>query len=428
MKLGLIQALNPEKTGIFDYEYPPLGLLYIAGYLRKHIDIEIILKQDAVELIDEKPDIIGISANSINFKEAIKISQEIKRHSPVPVIAGGPHITILPYSLPASIDIGVIGEGEETLKELIELYLKEKKFTPQKLSGIKGIVYKENGVKEITQPRPHINPLDLIPPPDRTIYEADFTPCIITSRGCPYKCRFCSLSSCWKKFRRFSTDYIKKELTLLIETIEGYPHIRILDDVFALDIKRVREIKDFIVEKSFHKKVSFDCSIRAETFTEEMCKTLKDMNITRVFLGAESGSEKILKYYRKNQSTDDNQRVVDLCSEYDLELTASFIIGAPPETAEDIRRTYKFIEKNKDKFWQVHVNILDPLPGTEIWIYAKEKGLVSEKDVEIKSINLCEHLEDVELLGYLRVFEELICNEVEKRFQISQELMADFYG
>jgi len=428
MRLGLIQALDPEKTGIFDYEYPPLGLLYLAAYLKKNTCVNIVLKQNVTDIIEESPDIIGISANSINFKEAISISEEIKKALNIPVIIGGPHITILPYSLPDSVDMGVIGEGEETLKELVNLYIKEKRLPPEKLSNINGIVYREGGIKKITSSRCHIEPLDLIPAPDRTVDpETDFIPCIITSRGCPYHCRFCSLSSCWKKFRSFSTGYIKKELKSLIESIEGYPHIRIVDDVFALDIKRVKEIKKFIVKNFAHKDITFDCSVRAEIFTEEMCKILKEMNVTRIFLGAESGSEKILSYYRKNQRVEDLQRVVDLCYRYDIELTASFIIGAPPETAEDIRDTYNFIYKNRDKFWQIHVNPLDPLPGTEIWEYAKGKGLVSEEDREIRNLNLSENISDMELAGYIEVFQELICNEVEKRFKIAQELMDDFY-
>ena len=120
-------------------------------------------------------------------------------------------------------------------------------------------------------------------------------------------------------------------------------------------------------------------------------------------------------------------RELDLCYRYDIELTASFIIGAPPETAEDIRDTYNFIYKNRDKFWQIHVNPLDPLPGTEIWEYAKGKGLVSEEDREIRNLNLSENISDMELAGYIEVFQELICNEVEKRFKIAQELMDDFY-
>jgi len=398
--------------------------------LKKYLNFRnIFLAHEIQSLIEEQPDITGISSNSFNFKEAIRISEEIKKHLSIPVIIGGPHISILPYSLPKTADIGVIGEGEETVKELLEIYMRDGVFVPEKLSSVKGIVYREGKIKKVTSQREAIKPLDRIPIPDRTLdSEINWTPCIITSRGCTYKCKFCSLSSCMQKFRSFSVKHIKQELSEIINNIENYPHVRILDDVFALNIKKLEEIKNFILEHSFQKKVSFDCSVRADLFTEEVCNILKDMNVTRILLGAESGSDKILKYYRKGQTVEDNQRVLDLCYDYGIEVTASFIIGAPPETEDDLKETYNFISKNREKFWNVHVNPLDPLPGTEIWNYAKKRGLVSDYDEEIKSVNLSEYLSDDLFREYIKAFLELICFDVEKHFTVAQKLMEDFYS
>jgi len=398
--------------------------------LKKYLDFKNIFLADTVQsLIEQKPDIAGISSNSFNFKEAIRISEEIKKSLAIPVIIGGPHISILPYSLPDTADIGVTGEGEETMKELLEIYMRDGAFHQAKLSSVKGIVYREGDIKKITSQREAIKPLDKIPVPDRSLAgETDWTPCIITSRGCAYKCKFCSLSSCVQTFRSFSVKHIKEELFEIINRIESYPHVRILDDVFALNIKKLEAIKNFILEHSFQKKVTFDCSVRADLFNEEICKILKDMNVTRILLGAESGTDRILKYYRKGQTAEDNQRVLDLCNDYGIEVTASFIIGAPPETEDDLKETYNFIRKNRGNFWNVHVHPLDPLPGTEIWNYAKKRGFVTDYDEEIKSVNLSEHLSDDLFREYLKSFLELICFDVEKHFTVAQKLMEDFYS
>ncbi|HPZ10536.1 MAG TPA: radical SAM protein, partial [Candidatus Eremiobacteraeota bacterium] len=168
--------------------------------------------------------------------------------------------------------------------------------------------------------------------------------------------------------------------------------------------------------------------IRADLFTEEICKILKEMNVTRVLLGAESGSDKILKYYRKGQTVQDNQRVIDLCFHYGIELTASFIIGAPVETEEDLLETYNFIKKNSSKFWNVHIDPLDPLPGTEIWNYARNKGLVSDFDEDIKCLKLSEYIKEEKFIECLKAFDYLVSMEVEKHFTLARELMNDVYG
>ena len=379
MKLGLIQACNDKY---FDYESTPLGLLYIASYLKKHLDFDdvVIELENADNLISKKPDIVGISSYTVFFEKAIEISKKIKGTLGVPVIIGGPHITALPRALPESCDIGVIGEGEETMTELIKLYIKEKRFDTKKLRKIKGIVFRENKEKIITAQRPLIHPLDSIPYPKRELLDdICLTPGIITSRGCPYRCSFCSPAAYWREFRQFSAEYVAGELAELVNSIKGYPMIRINDDVFTTNLPRLRKIHKFIMDNGINEKVSFDVSIKANTFTDEVCRLLKDINVVRVFFGPESGSDKILKFYNKNQTVEDNQRVIDLCVKYDFLVYASFILGAPVETKEDVMMTYKFIEDNIGKLTFFDIGPLEALPGTEIWDYCIKKALFQMK-------------------------------------------------
>jgi radical SAM superfamily enzyme YgiQ (UPF0313 family) len=136
MKLGLIRAINEEKISM----YEPLGLLYIAGYLEKYLDIKDVIVTEHIDtLINEKPDIVGISICTIYLPEAHVIARRVKEELGVPVIAGGPHVSLLPDFLPPQVDIGVIGEGEQTMAELLTLYLKEKEFSPSCLEKIQWI-------------------------------------------------------------------------------------------------------------------------------------------------------------------------------------------------------------------------------------------------------------------------------------------------
>jgi len=399
MKLGLIRAIDYEEP----YVLEPMGLLYIASYLKKYSNFEDVFIAEHVDsLIKEKPDIAGISTYTPYLSEAVEITNRIKEELNIPVIIGGPHVKVFPGLLPAGCDIGVIGEGEETVAELLELYRKEKSFKPEELKKIKGIIFKEGTRKITTPPRELIEPLDLIPPPRRELLKNLYLmPAIMTGRGCPYNCAFCISPLIWEKHRMFSGEYVCKELLEILKDERACDRIEIKDDLFAVSVKRVKEIRDFIVEREINKEVSFFVNIRANTFTEEMCSLLKDMNTTRVFVGFESNSQKILDFYNKRQTRAENQRVVDLCKQYDIQVIGSFIIGAPVETAEDIEETYDFIYRNAENMGSFTCSYLIPEPGTPVWDYIKPNLPPLKSDMDVLNImygrNHSEHLSREEL-------------------------------
>ena len=221
-------------------------------------------------------------------------------------------------------------------------------------------------------------------------------PAIMTGRGCPYRCGFCVSPLVWEKHRMFSREYVCNEIVEILENERSCDRIEIKDDLFAVSVNRVKDISSFIVERGIHKEVSFFVNIRANTFTEEMCSLLKEMNTTRVFVGFESGSEKILSFYNKRQTAEENQRVVDLCKEYDMQVIGSFIIGAPVETEEDIEETYQFIKRNAKNIGSITCSYLVPEPGTPVWDYIKPSLPPLKKEMDILKImyykNHCEHV------------------------------------
>lgn len=381
MKLVLIPALD-DKLEV-QRMYPPLGLAYIASYLEKYGGYkDVSIETDINAVVEKKPDVVGISSVTPNFNKAVKIAKEVKIVLDIPVIIGGAHITALPHTLPECFDFGIVGEGEQTMLEL--LFALEKNRHSNSFEHIDGLVYWEANKSICTKKREMIKPLDRIPFPKREILKNQWSfsfednVSMITSRGCPYKCRFCSSSANWRPFRFHSAEYVVDEIKHLID-VYNPKFINFYDDLFIANKERLAKIVDLIKVEKINEKVQFNCSVRADLLDESTCKLFKEMNLTAIGFGAESGSDKILNYLKKDTTTvAQNQETIDLANKYNLRIASSFIIGSPFETKIDLLKTYDFINKNKLKLSQADVYPMTPYPGTEIWDFARQKDLVSE--------------------------------------------------
>ncbi len=384
----------------YEKSYPSLSLGYLASYLLKNydkdIDIKIIQKNYKKVMAEYKPDIVGISC----FSEGYGISKGIAKlckSKGIFNIIGGSHITCLPESLDKNMDLGVIGEGEETFLEIID---------NKNLKDIKGIVYWKDGALIINQPKELIKDLSIIPYPARCLLEIDKNQVmpLITSRGCAYACRFCASKLIYKQRVRFlQTDYVINEIKEIINNYHPY-YIHIYDEFFVANKKRLKELAEAIIKNNIHKHVKFIISTRADTITDETVKILKSMNTHQIGIGFESGSERVLNYLKNNTTTvKQNEEAVKIIKKYKIKVDGYFIIGSPMDTKKTILDTLNFIKKNKIDV--ANVFILSPLPGTEIWNYALKKGLISNdwdqfswKQLHTvitkpyESIHLCENL------------------------------------
>jgi len=389
MKLALVNIMGKEAD-------PPLGLAYIASYIREYSGFKNTIILDRGDIIKklkkEKPDLVGFSSITYLFPSINQLAKKVKQILDIPVIVGGQHISSLPIHLASSVfDLGVIGEGEQTMLELIQLFEKNGNFPINELRKIKGIVFRNERKKnEITEERQLIEPLDKIPFPARDLLDMGYylTPrrgsfkelgiytAMLTSRGCPYKCAFCSPTLFWEKFRAFSAKYVFEEMKMLVEKykIEG---ILIWDDLFIADKKRLKLISDMMEKEKLNEKIRLSIFGRANLIDEEMCKILKKMNVTAIDFGLESGSEKILKYLKKGTVTvKDNYRALKICKEYGMKTIGTLIMGSPDETEEDLKSTLNLI--NNRNLDEPHIFQLMPLPGTEVWEYAKNIDVVSD--------------------------------------------------
>lgn len=373
MKILLVNAINERHPR--DIVMKPLGLAYIASYLREYgyfTDIRITngLK-DTEERLKECPEVVAISSVSQNYNRAIEIANAVKKRWKIPVIMGGHHITALPSCLTSNMDIAVIGEGEQTILELMNLIEKDEL---DYLYTVDGVAYRENNKIITTKPRSQIKDLDTVPFPDRRLLNLNKNEIyMFTSRGCPAKCPYCSSSHFWKTVRYHSPEYVISEMKEIIKVYHP-TGINIYDDLFIADKERLKRIVGLIEHEGINKKTSFSIQARVNFIDDETCQLLKRMNAS-VGCGFESGSPRTLRYL-KGLDVKKNYDAISLFKRYNIPYFGSFMIGIPGETEDDMDMTIEFIQKSD--LTGAEGYILTPFPNTPIWDYAKKKGLVSD--------------------------------------------------
>lgn len=367
---------------------PPLGIGYIGSFLEKNGHECTIIDANATRLKNEtvageikklEPDIIGIHSNVVKARSAILLSKLIKSELKVPVILGGPYPTSLPeYVLRESdCDAVVVGEGEETMRELVE---------KREWDGIEGIALPRDGGMVRTPPRPLIEDLDSLPFPayhlfpDLGLYTTrarkKLIASIITSRGCPYGCIYCNKNIFGKRFRARSPENVTAEIEYLADEF-GVRHIDIVDDNFTLDTDRAMRIADLIISKNLDMEIACHVGLRAERVTKELLVKLERAGVFQIGIGVESGDPEIQKAIKKNLDLERVKKVVGWAREAGIKVNGFFMLGLPYETRESMERTIAFALEMDPHIAQFHITI--PFPGTPLYdlIAAEGRFLVS---------------------------------------------------
>jgi len=375
---------------------PPLGMLYIATYLRKNgIDISIIdeapkgysVKDTADWVKKENPDILGFSTCSANGKKAALIAETVKKENPnVSIVFGNFFATFNPERIlkkyPA-VDFIVRGEGEHTSLELAQCLQKG-----GDLKKVLGINFRNNGEIVSTPDRPLIKDINSLPFPDRTLLDVDYHNItagvvvapkqfsnFVTSRGCVYKCRFCGCRRLARSlWRSRSVDNIMEEMHLL--SSQGYKQFMFVDDNFTLNPKRVIKLCKRLKEEKVD--VEFFAEGRVDHCPPEMLQQMYRANCKMIYFGIENGTQKVLDYYDKEITPQQAMTAVGHARNVGIDvIVASFIVGAPHETRQEIKNTFKFAQKLQVDIPQF--NVLATFPGTDIWEELKIKSLVDEE-------------------------------------------------
>jgi anaerobic magnesium-protoporphyrin IX monomethyl ester cyclase len=375
----LINAI--DITQAVQTSLPPLGLGYLISSLRIKfgndlIEYKIVDRDVSKEISIYKPNIIGITCVSQNYNYAIDYAKLAKKHK-IPVLIGGTHITVLPSTLTKDMEVATIGEGEETIKELFSIFLEKKRFPKKDLHNLKGIAFWEAGKIVLTEIRPPISDMDSIPNPARDLMKIEKCTHVFSSRGCPYRCTFCASSRFWNSTRFFSAKYVVAEVKYLYNT-HGVKQVDFWDDLFIVSKPRIKEIISLMRKEKILGKLSFSCAVRSNLIDDSMVKLLHKLNVKSVSMGLESGTPRVLNYLKGDTiNIKDHVRAIKLFKKYGIEPSASFIIGSPDETREEILQTFDFIKESKLRGFGIYV--LTPFPGTPIWEYARKKGLITEK-------------------------------------------------
>jgi len=374
--------------------YPPLGLLMIGAILKemkqdvKLIDVDA-QNYNNTKLIDSikdyNPDLVCLTCVTPTFNAASHIARITKENSSAKVVLGGVHPTIAAeecFKNP-DFDFLVVGEGELTIKELINCLEKgEKNF-----KGIKGL-WSRNSQEIIKgELRLLIENLDDLPFPawdlidDLSRYQppdALHSPVmsIMTTRGCPFGCIFCCSKQIFgRRYRTRSKDSIIAEIRYYIEKF-GVKELHIMDDVFTLNKNRTIEICRAIQQANFNLALSFANGIRADSIDDEVLQVLKDTGFQDLGFGVETGDDDILKSIKKNTTKDSMRRAFKMAKKFGFNTWGFFMIGLPGETKETIKKTINFaIELDPDfaKFL-----ILKPFPGSEVFNILNQQGCIKD--------------------------------------------------
>ncbi len=420
IKFLLINAIDISKS--LQTSLPPLGLGYLASSLRrkygeKLIKFKIIDRDVLQEIQNFKPDLVGITCVSQNYNYAKEYAHAARRFK-VPVIIGGIHITVLPNTLSKDMDVAVLGEGEETILDLFDVFIQTRKFSPKNLKSIRGIAYRDAGKIIQNEKRPPISDMDSIPLPARDLMKIEKCTHVFSSRGCPYRCVFCASSRFWNSTRFFSAEYVVKEIKYLYENY-GVREIDFWDDLFIVNRQRIKNIIKLLKEENLLGKLRFSCAVRSNLIDENMASLLKELNVKGVSMGLESGTPEILNFLKGHTvKIEDHKRAIRIFKENGIEPSASFIIGSPQETREQIMNTFNFIRESKLRGFGVYV--LTPLPGTPIWDYAKEKGFVDEKiDWSRLNVEFMDNHQDAIILSETLSRDEIY--EMMRKFKAEQK-------
>lgn len=409
MKILFINAIDPNSE--VESRYPNLGLGYLAASLRRdipEIDFEfLIVDRDVKNKIEIfRPDLAAITTVSQNCQIAAGYMKLLTK-SNVPTLWGGVHISALPHLLPKEAVAGCIGEGEKTIVDMVNLYLADG-FSSKGLAAIPGIVYWDDGELKTTPPRDPISNLDTLPLPARDLLNTGSHTYMFTSRGCPYRCTFCSSSRYWGKTRFFSAEYVVAEIEMLIREYK-VTTIRLFDDLFIAKRSRLEEILQLLEKRNLLGKIKFTCNCRANLIDNEMADLLARLGVVSVGFGLESADEDTLRYLKCGSvSVEQNRKAVSIVKSRGIAANASFVIGSPQETRESIMRTYNFIRSTALDTFEIYV--LTPFPGTPVWDYAKERGLVDETNLDFSrlNVNLYREPEKAIILSEILTKEEII--------------------
>ena len=364
-----------------------VGLGYIvsslvnAGHDGKVLDLNnsSICEGAWIKMIREyDPRVIGFSIKNATYFNAVELAGKIKKEfGDIILVAGGPYVTLAGHDFfndASFFDYAIIGEGEKIFPKLCDAVEAGRK------ANIKGIISKD-------KPQKNANPVfvedldDLAPPNyelfgnnDDTIKNIRYP--VVTSRGCPYNCIYCSV--CAISGRKWRTRSIRRVTDEITEAknkhaIKGF---EILDDNFTLDVERAKIFCKTLIKEKNDLPWSCPNGIRTDRLDEELASLMKESGCDLVMVGVESGDEEVFKEIDKGETLADIERGIKILKDAGIRVGGYFIIGLPGDNLQATEKSVEFAKKNK--LDPAHFNMLSPYPKTKMWDWIQENGRMLE--------------------------------------------------
>lgn len=387
--------------------YIPLGILYISAYLEQYgYDNRVFdstfssFDKLCTALLEDKPEVVGIYTNLMTKLNVLRIVRFIKsnpslRHTKI--VLGGPEVrNHLAKFLEQQVDFIVLGEGEQTMLEIVQWVdgtnIKD-------LSAIDGIVYldEQNGMRQ-NRERAKLKNLDELPMPNRTQVNLQLyfdawkgrhgtnAISVSTMRGCPYSCKWCSRAVYGQSYRRRSPKAVADEIAW-IKAHYIVDSIWFVDDVFTVSHKWMEEFTQEVTSRNL--VMPYECITRADRMNEEVILNLKASGCFRVWIGAESGSQKVIDLMDRRVEVGQVRDMIKLARHHGLQAGTFIMVGYPGETKEDIYETVHHLKSaNPDLFT---ITVTYPIKGTPLYAEVEEQFVTdlpwetsTDRDIDFK--------------------------------------------
>jgi radical SAM superfamily enzyme YgiQ (UPF0313 family) len=323
---------------------------------------------------DYDPDIIGITALTMKFGSVVKTAEICKKTKPeCPVVIGGSHATNWPEICFQSshVDYCISGEAEATFLNLLEA------IKIKKIPEIEGVSYRDGNNVVINPEKPYLEGLDKYPIPARELlmnrdrYTSEDLGVIMTSRGCPFKCGFCSHPP---RVRYRNLENVIEEIKLVQERY-GTHQFAFRDDSFTVSRKRTVEFCEMIKKERI--EINWDCTTRVDIIDDELLESMQEAGCNTIKIGIETGSEKILKEVNKGVTFEQMKKAAKMLNKHGIFWSAYFMYGLPTETAEDMKMTLAFMKELDPPY--AGLGLYSPLPNTHLWNQGLELGLIEPR-------------------------------------------------
>jgi radical SAM superfamily enzyme YgiQ (UPF0313 family) len=370
------------------FRFPPLGISYVASSLREAghevqvLDCTFLDRHTAMDrAMLAGAEVVGIYCMVTMLEDCLRFAGSLRAHCQL-LVAGGPLPTCDPALFAGQFDVVITGEGEATMVELLRAFEQG-----QDWATIPGLAWRERGREagseeeqiQFSSERPFEKELDRLPFPARDLLPNDeyihygrkkygyAITTVMSTRGCPFRCEFCSNVVFGASFRERSAQSVVDEIEAVLRL--GYERISFADDVFTFKRQRVIEICREINCRGLRFK--WECLGRVDSLDDATAREMKQAGCTRIYFGIESGDDRILKLMNKNITAEEARRAVEAAHRAGIQVGAFFILFYPGDTEETVLATLRYATRLPVDY--LGLSMPYPLPGTALYARVRER-------------------------------------------------------